>query len=60
MRDLVRVYCVPCQVTFTISSSRLGHVASTYKVTRERYGTKFDCFEFLDLKMVETTKKSLL
>ena len=51
---------VTCQVTFTISSSRIGHVTSTYKVTRERYGTSFYCFEFPDPKMVETTKISLL
>ena len=60
MRDFLRERHVTCQVTFTISSFRLGHVTSTFKVTRERYGTNFDCFEFLDPKMVETTKILLL
>ena len=60
MRDFLRGRHVTCQVTLTISSSRPGHVTSTYKVARERYGTNFDCFEFCDSEMVETTKISLL
>ena len=36
MRDFLRERHVTCQVTLTISSSRPGHVTSTYKVARER------------------------
>ena len=36
-----------------------GHVTFTYKITRESYGTNFDCFEFLDPKMLETKKNHL-
>ena len=36
-----------------------GHVTFTYQVTRERYGTNFDCFEFLDPKNGRNKKNHL-
>ena len=37
-----------------------GHVTFMYQVTREKYGTNFDCFEFLGPKNGRNNKKIIV